>query len=29
MKDCRRDPYVSCIWCKPYPIPLNPVMRAR
>jgi hypothetical protein len=24
MKDCRQDPYVACIWRKPWPIPMKP-----
>ena len=24
MKDCRRDPYVACIWRKPCAIPMKP-----
>jgi hypothetical protein len=24
MKDCRRDPNVTCIWHKPCPIPMKP-----
>jgi hypothetical protein len=30
MRDCRRDPYVVCVWPKPWPIPMKPpVTRAR
>jgi hypothetical protein len=23
MKDCRRDPYATCICCKPWPVPME------